>query len=29
MDEVAGDRRKLHDAELRGLYFSPNIIWVI
>jgi hypothetical protein len=29
MDEVTRDWRKIHDDELRGLYFSPNIIWVI
>jgi hypothetical protein len=28
-DEVAGDRRKLHNEELHNLYFSPNIIRVM
>jgi hypothetical protein len=28
-DEVAGDWRKLHNEELRGLYSSPGIIRVI
>jgi hypothetical protein len=29
LDEVTGDWKKLHDDELRGLYFSSNIVWVI
>ena len=29
MDEVTGERRKLHNEELNGLYFSPNIVRVI
>jgi hypothetical protein len=28
-DEVRGDWRRLHNAELDDLYSSPNIIWVI
>jgi hypothetical protein len=28
-DEVTGDRRKLHNQELHGLYSSPNIIKMI
>jgi hypothetical protein len=28
-DEVTGNWRKSHDAELRGAYSSPNIIRVI
>jgi hypothetical protein len=28
-EEIAGDCRKLHDDELHGLYYSPNIIQVI
>jgi hypothetical protein len=28
-DEVAGDRRRLHNEELNDLYFSPDIIQVI
>jgi hypothetical protein len=28
-DEVMGERRKLHNEELRGLYSSPSIIRVI
>jgi hypothetical protein len=28
-DEVTGERRKLHDKELNGLYFIPNIIRVV
>jgi hypothetical protein len=28
-DEVTGGWRKLHDEELRELYFSPNIIRMI
>jgi hypothetical protein len=28
-EEVAGDRRKLHNEELHKLYASPNIIRVI
>jgi hypothetical protein len=28
-DEVTGDRRKLHEEELRNLYSSPNIIRMI
>jgi hypothetical protein len=28
-DEVTGERRKLHNEELNGLYSSPNIVWVI
>jgi hypothetical protein len=26
---VTGDWRRLHNEELRNLYVSPNIIWVI
>ena len=29
MDEVTGEWRKLHKAELNDLYSSPNIVWVI
>jgi hypothetical protein len=29
MEEVIGDWRKMHDDELYGLYWSPNIIRVI
>jgi hypothetical protein len=29
MDEVTGDRRKLHNEELNDLYFSPNNIRMI
>jgi hypothetical protein len=28
-DEVTGEWRKLHNAELNDLYPSQNIIWVI
>ena len=28
-DEVTGDWRRLHNAELNGLYSSPNIVRVI
>jgi hypothetical protein len=28
-DEVTGERRKLHDEELRDLYSSPSIIRII
>jgi hypothetical protein len=28
-DEVTGERRKLHNEELRELYCSPNIIRII
>jgi hypothetical protein len=28
-DEVAGEWRKRHNEELRDLYSSPNIVWVI
>jgi len=28
-DEVTGEWRKLHNEELRVLYFSQNIFWVI
>jgi hypothetical protein len=28
-DEVTGERRKLHEEELHGLYTSPNIVGVI
>jgi hypothetical protein len=28
-DEVAGEKRKLHNEELNNLYSSSNIIWVI
>ena len=28
-DEVTGEWRKLHIEELRGLYCSPNTVWVI
>jgi len=28
-DAITGERRKLHDEELNGLYCSPNIIRVI
>jgi len=28
-DEVAGERRKLHNEELNDLYSSPNIVRVI
>jgi hypothetical protein len=28
-DEVTGEWRKLHNGELKDLYSSPNIIWVI
>ena len=29
MDEVTGERRKLHNKELNDLYFSPIIVRVI
>jgi hypothetical protein len=28
-DEVTGELRKLHNEELKDLYSSPNIVWVI
>jgi hypothetical protein len=28
-DEVTGELRRLHNEELNGLYFSPNIVRVI
>ena len=28
-DEVTGERRRLHNEELNGLYSSPNIVRVI
>ena len=28
-DEATGERRKLHNEELTGLYSSPNIVRVI
>jgi hypothetical protein len=28
-DEVTGDWRKLHIAELNDLYCSPNIVWIM
>ena len=28
-DEVTGERRKLHNEELKGLYSSPSIVRVI
>jgi hypothetical protein len=28
-DKVTGELRKLHNEELKDLYYSPNIIWVI
>ena len=28
-DEVTGEWRRLHNAELNDLYFSPNIVRVI
>ena len=28
-DEVTGEWRRLHNKELHGLYFSPNIVWLI
>jgi hypothetical protein len=28
-DNITEEWRKLHDEELRDLYSSPNIVWVI
>jgi len=28
-EDVTGEWRRLHNAELNGLYSSPNIVWVI
>ena len=28
-DEITGEWRRLHSAELNDLYSSPNIVWVI
>jgi hypothetical protein len=28
-DKITGEWRNLHNMELNGLYFSPNIVWVI
>jgi hypothetical protein len=28
-DEVTGERRKLHNEEFYGMYFSPTIVRVI
>jgi uncharacterized membrane protein len=28
-DEVTREWRKLHNEELNGLYYLPNIVWVI
>jgi len=28
-DEVTWEWRRLHNDELNGLYFSPNMTWVI
>jgi len=28
-DEVTRELRRLHDDELKDLYSSPNIVWVI
>jgi len=28
-DEITGDWRKLHNEDLRGLYYLPDNIWVI
>lgn len=27
--EVTGDWKKVHSDELRDLYYSPNVIWVV
>ena len=28
-DEVTREWRKLHNEEIRNLYFLPNIVWVV